>query len=66
MKTFAAAALVALSSVHAAPVAYRAVNVDGVNIAYREAGNPRNPTILLLHGVPSSSRMYDGLLRSLA
>ena len=33
--------------------------------AYREAGDVSKPTVLLLHGVPSSSRMYDGLLRKL-
>lgn len=50
---------------HAAPVAYRSIKVDDINIAYREAGDASKPTILLLHGVPSSSRMYDGLLRKL-
>lgn len=47
-------------------VRYRSIAVDGVNIAYREAGSPDRPTLLLLHGVPSSSRMYDGLIRALA
>ena len=76
MKAIAAAtALVLASGVHAAPahdlpahdaaVAYRSVQVDGITIAYREAGDPAKPTLLLLHGVPSSSRMYDGLLRKL-
>ncbi|KQV88674.1 alpha/beta hydrolase [Massilia sp. Root351] len=53
------------AAAQAAPVAYRTVAVDGVNIAYREAGDASKPTIVLLHGVPSSSRMYDGLLRKL-
>lgn len=68
MKAIAAAALVATVSAsvtHAAPVAYRTVKVDDITIAYREAGNANKPTVLLLHGVPSSSRMYDGLLRKL-
>lgn len=66
MKTFVAAASIAFASTAlAAPVAYRTVAVDGINIAYREAGDASQPTVLLLHGVPSSSRMYDGLLRKL-
>ncbi|MFL1529141.1 alpha/beta fold hydrolase [Pseudomonas sp. O230] len=44
---------------------YRHVMVDGVNIAYREIGDVNAPNVLLLHGVPSSSRMYDGLMRQL-
>ncbi|MGV8918945.1 MAG: alpha/beta fold hydrolase [Pseudomonas sp.] len=47
-------------------VYYRSVTVDGLSIAYREAGNPAAPTLLLLHGFPSSSRMYDPLLSRLA
>lgn len=50
----------------AAQVRYRSIAIDGVNIAYREAGAPDRPTLLLLHGLPSSSRMFDGLLRELA
>jgi pimeloyl-ACP methyl ester carboxylesterase len=49
----------------AKPVAYRNVTIDGVRIAYREVGIARKPAVLLLHGVPSSSRMYDGLMRQL-
>jgi pimeloyl-ACP methyl ester carboxylesterase len=49
----------------AAKVTYRNVTVDGVSVAYREAGSKQRPTVLLLHGVPSSSRMYDGLMRQL-
>jgi pimeloyl-ACP methyl ester carboxylesterase len=44
---------------------YRQVTVDGVNIAYREIGDPSAPSVLLLHGVPSSSRMYDDLMKQL-
>ncbi|MHC8320752.1 alpha/beta fold hydrolase [Pseudomonas sp. GB2N2] len=44
---------------------YRQVMVDGVNVAYREMGDVNAPAVLLLHGVPSSSRMYDGLMRQL-
>lgn len=40
--------------------------IDGVNIAYREAGDPAKPTILLLHGFPTSSHMYRNLIPQLA
>lgn len=45
---------------------YRTVEVGGVGIFYREAGPRDAPTILLLHGFPSSSRMYDTLMPLLA
>ncbi len=48
------------------PVYYRTVKVDGLSIFYREAGPRDAPTILLLHGFPSSSRMYDPLLSRLS
>jgi len=44
----------------------RTVKVDGISIFYREAGPKDAPTILLLHGVPSSSRMFQPLLTRLA
>src|ERR1700734_382600 len=47
-------------------VFYRTVKVDGLNIFYREAGPKGAPTILLLHGLPSSSRMFQPLLMRLA
>jgi pimeloyl-ACP methyl ester carboxylesterase len=45
---------------------YRTASVDGLNIFYREAGDRRNPTVLLLHGFPSSSRMYEKIMPMLA
>ncbi|MGI3903242.1 MAG: alpha/beta fold hydrolase [Janthinobacterium lividum] len=45
---------------------YHRVDVDGVGIFYREAGPRDAPTVLLLHGYPSSSRQYDALLPLLA
>src|SRR6201982_1738489 len=48
------------------PVSYRTVTVDGLNIFYREPGKKAAPTILLLHGLPSSSRMFQPLLTRLA
>jgi len=47
-------------------VFYRTVKVDGLSIFYREAGPKDAPTILLLHGLPSSSRMFQPLLMRLA
>ncbi|RSL28752.1 alpha/beta fold hydrolase, partial [Salibacterium salarium] len=46
-------------------VEYKKVNIKNINIFYREAGNRRNPTILLLHGFPSSSHMYRNLIPKL-
>src|ERR1700678_3338571 len=48
------------------PVLYRTVKVDGLSVFYREAGPKDAPTILLLHGLPSSSRMFQPLLTRLA
>lgn len=45
---------------------YRTVQVDGLSIFYREAGPDDAPTLLLLHGLPSSSRMFEPLLKRLA
>ncbi len=45
---------------------YRTVKVDGLSIFYREAGPKDAPVILLLHGLPSSSRMFQPLLTRLA
>lgn len=45
---------------------YRTVKIDGFSIFYREAGSSDAPTILLLHGLPSSSRMFQPLLTRLA
>lgn len=45
-------------------VAYRSVRLQGLDIFYREAGPTNAPVILFLHGVPSSSRMYQPILES--
>jgi pimeloyl-ACP methyl ester carboxylesterase len=47
-------------------VFYRSLKVDGLSIFYREAGPKDAPTILLLHGLPSSSRMFEPLFARLA
>jgi pimeloyl-ACP methyl ester carboxylesterase len=48
------------------PILYRTIQIDGLSIFYRETGRPDAPTILLLHGLPSSSRMFQPLLTRLA
>ncbi len=45
---------------------YRTVRVDGLSIFYREAGREDAPTLLLLHGLPSSSRMFEPLFARLS
>ncbi|HZG40400.1 MAG TPA: alpha/beta hydrolase [Nodosilinea sp.] len=45
---------------------YRTVSIDGLDIFYREAGSRSNPTILLLHGFPTSSHMFRNLIPRLA
>jgi pimeloyl-ACP methyl ester carboxylesterase len=45
---------------------YETVLVDGLNIAHREAGNPQNPKLVLLHGFPASSHQYRNLIPALA
>jgi len=47
-------------------VSYRTVKVDGLSIFYREAGRKDAPTLLLLHGLPSSSRMFEPLFSRLS
>ena len=47
-------------------VSYGSINIDGLNIAYREAGDAKNPKIVLLHGFPAGSHQYRDLMRSLA
>ena len=53
-------------TVSANHVTYRTLSIDGVNIAYREAGDIANPKLVLLHGFPSSSHQYRDLIPALA
>jgi pimeloyl-ACP methyl ester carboxylesterase len=50
----------------AKPVFYRTIKIDGISIFYREAGPNDAPVILLLHGLPSSSRMFEPLFARLS
>ena len=45
---------------------FKTVKLDGLDIFYREAGNKNNPSILLLHGFPSSSHMFRDLINDLS
>ena len=45
---------------------FRTTTIDGVNVFYREAGDPLKPTIVLLHGFPSSSHQFHDLIPRLA
>jgi len=47
-------------------VRYRSASIDGLNVFYREAGNPAAPALLLLHGFPTSSHMFRDLIPLLA
>ncbi|MET9515369.1 alpha/beta hydrolase [Streptomyces sp. NPDC002994] len=45
---------------------HHTIDIDGLEVFYREAGDPSRPTLVLLHGFPSSSHMYRGLIAELA
>jgi len=48
------------------PTFYRSKQIDGLSIFYREAGPKDAPTLLLLHGLPTSSRQFEPLFARLA
>ena len=69
----AAIALLSADAAQAAPLestsattTYHSVTIDSVGIFYREAGPKDAPTLVLLHGFPSSSREFDTLIPLLA
>jgi pimeloyl-ACP methyl ester carboxylesterase len=47
-------------------VSYETAGVNGFNLFFREAGDPRKPHVLLLHGFPTSSHMFRTLIPELA
>ena len=47
-------------------VYYRTTKINNLEIFYREAGSRDDPTILLLHGFPTSSHMFRNLIPALA
>ena len=55
-----------LGTADVARVFYKTVSIDGLDIFYREAGPADAPTVLLLHGFPTSSHMFRNLIPALA
>lgn len=60
-----------MDQIHKAPqqstqIEYRTINIEGTNIFYRSAGPETAPTIVLLHGFPTSSHMYRNIIPILA
>ncbi|MBX4994775.1 pimeloyl-ACP methyl ester carboxylesterase [Rhizobium binae] len=47
-------------------VRFNTVDVDGIKLFYREAGDASRPTVLLLHGFPSASHMFRDLIPELS
>jgi pimeloyl-ACP methyl ester carboxylesterase len=47
-------------------VHFKTIKIDGLELFYREAGDPARPTVLLLHGFPSASHMFRDLIPELA
>ncbi|SFF98197.1 alpha/beta hydrolase fold [Streptomyces mirabilis] len=47
-------------------VHHRTATVNGLDVFYREAGDPRSPALVLLHGFPTSSHMFRNLIPALA
>jgi pimeloyl-ACP methyl ester carboxylesterase len=45
---------------------YKSIEIKGLDIFYREAGDKNKPTILLLHGYPTSSHMFRNLMTDLS
>jgi pimeloyl-ACP methyl ester carboxylesterase len=61
-----AADKMAMAAPSAVTVTYSSITVDGLKIAYREAGDDKSPKLVLLHGFPAGSHQYRDLIRSLA
>jgi pimeloyl-ACP methyl ester carboxylesterase len=47
-------------------VRFNTIDVDGLEMFYRSAGDPSAPTVLLLHGFPTASHMFRNLIPELA
>ena len=60
------AAAAMTTAVDPAQVRFGTINIDGLNIAYREAGDASLPKLVLLHGWPSSSHQYRNLIPALS
>lgn len=55
----------AVAGNQATVIRYKSFEINDINIFYREAGSRKNPTILLLHGFPTSSHMFRNLIEDL-
>jgi pimeloyl-ACP methyl ester carboxylesterase len=66
MLGLAATPLASFAQQDATKAHHRTVVVNGLDIFYREAGSPDKPTVLLLHGFPTSSQMFRNLIPKLA
>ena len=66
MLAFSAAAIRRRTAAPDTRTTYNVVKVQGLDIFYREAGSKDKPTILLLHGFPTSSQMFRNLIPALA
>jgi pimeloyl-ACP methyl ester carboxylesterase len=55
-----------MSNTNTRTVFYRTIDIEGLDIFYREAGPQEGPIVLLLHGFPSSSHMFRNLIPLLA
>ncbi len=58
--------LISMTQLTAQSVRYQTIEVEGVDIFYREAGSKEKPTLLLLHGFPTSSHMFRNLIADLS
>ncbi|MFE2642633.1 alpha/beta fold hydrolase [Streptomyces nigra] len=47
-------------------VRHRTITINGLEVFYREAGDPQAPVVVLLHGFPTSSHMFRNLIPELA
>ena len=59
-------AVAAMTNTGSAPMTHGFVDVDGVDVFYREAGTPGAPKVVLLHGFPTSSQMFGDLIPRLS
>lgn len=55
-----------MTSITSRQVSFHVAQVDGIQVFYRQAGKPKAPVVLLLHGFPTSSFMYRDLIPRLA
>jgi len=57
---------VTISKIKTATTFHKTIKVNGVDLFYREAGDVNKPTIVLLHGYPTSSHMFRNLITDLS